>query len=215
MGEAALNVVYTINRLPTSILHNLSPFKKLFGQPPDYSVLKPFGCACFMLLQPHEHTKLQPRARLCCLLGYGNKHKEFQYWDPISNRLCISRHVVFWENTMFSSLSKFHHSIQTDYFFFTNSLIDLFPIPNPGDSYALTDNSLPHDPPESVPAVDPAPAPATTPANSLRRSTRVRETPYSLADFHCYSAIATLHEPRSYREASTDPLWQQAMSEEL
>jgi hypothetical protein len=105
---------------------------------------------------------------------------------------------------MFSSLSKFYYSIQTDYFFFTNSSIDLFQSPNPGDSDALTDNSLPHDPPKSVPAVDPAPA--TTPANPLCRSTRVRETRYSLTDFHCYSAIATLHEPRSYREASNDPL---------
>jgi hypothetical protein len=91
----------------------------------------------------------------------------------------------------------------------------LFPSPNPGDSDALTDNSLPHDPPEFIPAVDPAPVPTTTPINPLRRYTRVRETPHSLADFHCYSVIATLHEPRSYREASIDPLWQQATSEEL
>jgi hypothetical protein len=187
----------------------------LFGQPPDYSVLKPFGCACFVLLQPHEHTKLQPQARLCCLLGYGNEHKGFRCWDPISNRLRISRHVVFWENTTFSSFSKFHHSVQTDSFFFTNSSIDLFSSTNPGDSSALTDNSLPHDPLESVPAVDPALVPATTPVNPLHRSTRVRETPHSLAYFHCYSAITTLHEPRSYREASTDPLWQQTMSEEF
>jgi hypothetical protein len=116
---------------------------------------------------------------------------------------------------MFSCLSKFHHSVQTDSFFFTNSSIDLFSSTNPGDSSALTDNSLPHDPPESVPAVDPALVPATTPVNPLHRSTRVRETPHSLAYFHCYFAITTLHEPRSYREASTDPLWQQTMSEEF
>ena len=87
---------------------------------------------------------------------------------------------------MFSSLSNFHHSVQTDSSFFTNSSIDLFPSANPSDSDALTDNSLPHDPPESVPVVDPAPVPAPTPVNPLRRSTRVRETPHSLADFHCY-----------------------------
>jgi len=77
---------------------------------------------------------------------------------------------------MFSSLSKFHHFVQTDFFFFTNSSTDLFPSPNPGDSDALTNNSLQCDPHESVPAVDPAPAPTTTPANPLCRSTRVRET---------------------------------------
>ena len=96
---------------------------------------------------------------------------------------------------MFSFLSKSYHSVQTASFFFINSSIDLFLSPNPGDSDALIDKSLPHDPHESIPAVDPTPTPATTPANPLRSSTRVRETPHSLADFHCYSAIATLHEP--------------------
>lgn len=36
-----------------------------------------------------------------------------------------------------------------------------------------------------------------------------------LYNYHCYSAIATLHEPHSFREDSTNPLWQQAMFEEL
>ena len=49
-GEATLNVVYTINQLPTINLQNLSPFEKLFGKSPEYSILKPFGCVCFVLL---------------------------------------------------------------------------------------------------------------------------------------------------------------------
>ncbi|KAL0541080.1 hypothetical protein IC582_021111 [Cucumis melo] len=65
-GEAALTSVYTINRLPSSVLQNISPFERLYGTPPNYSNLKVFGCACFVLLHPHEHTKLEPRARLYC-----------------------------------------------------------------------------------------------------------------------------------------------------
>ena len=38
-------------------------------------------------------------------------------------------------------------------------------------------------------------------------STRVRSIPAHLLDYHCYTALATLHEPHTYREASTDPLW--------
>ena len=52
-GEAALTAIYCINRVPTLVLQNLSPFEKLFGKPPDYSILEPFGCACFVLVQPH------------------------------------------------------------------------------------------------------------------------------------------------------------------
>ncbi|KAL4022729.1 hypothetical protein IC575_016474 [Cucumis melo] len=126
-GEAALTSVYTINRLPSSVLQNISPFEKLYGTPPNYSNLKTFGCACFVLLHPHEHTKLEPRARLCCFLGYGTEHKGFRCWDPLSNRLRISRHVTFWEHIMFSRLSSFHTSFSSPQPFFTNTSIDLFP----------------------------------------------------------------------------------------
>ncbi|KAL4028540.1 hypothetical protein IC575_011737 [Cucumis melo] len=112
-GEVALTSVYTINRLPSSILQNISPFERLYGTPPNYSNLKVFGCTCFVLLHPHEHTKLEPRTRLYCFLGYGTEHKGFNCWDPLSNRLRISCHVTFWEHTMFSRLSSFHTSFSS------------------------------------------------------------------------------------------------------
>ena len=48
-----------------------------------------------------------------------------------------------------------------------------------------------------------------------RHSTPVRSIPIHLLDYHCYTTLATLHESHTYREASTDPLWQIAMKEEL
>ena len=48
-----------------------------------------------------------------------------------------------------------------------------------------------------------------------RHSTRVRSIPTHLLDYHYYTALTTLHEPHTYREASTDPLWQIEMKEEL
>ena len=40
-----------------------------------------------------------------------------------------------------------------------------------------------------------------------RHLTQVRSIPAHLLDYHCHTALATLHEPRIYREASIDPLW--------
>jgi hypothetical protein len=94
-GEAALTVVYTINHLPSSALQNVSPFERLYGTPPSYFSLRFFGCACFVLLHPHKYFKLEPRSRLCCFLRYGIEHKGYHCWDPISQRLRISLHVVF------------------------------------------------------------------------------------------------------------------------
>ncbi|KAL4028792.1 hypothetical protein IC575_012003 [Cucumis melo] len=201
-----------------TVIHNISPFERLYGTPPTYSHLKVFGCACFVLLHSHEHTKLEPRARLCCFLGYGTEHKGFRCWDPISQRLRISRHVTFWEHRMFSSLSSFHASLSSPHSFFTDPSTPLFPTPDsPSNTTSCppltselteshTTSALPDLP--SVPCEEPEHAP-------VRRSTRVRETPSHLKEYHCFSTIMSLVEPSSYKEASTNPLWQQAMDNEL
>ena len=58
------------------------------------------------------------------------------------------------------------------------------------------------------------PSPESPVAFELRRSTWVSTPPY-LIDYHCSCALATLYVPHTYRKAHTDPLWQQAMNEEL
>lgn len=43
---------YLINRLPTHILNNKSPFQRLIHTPPNYNRLKLFGCLCYPWLKP-------------------------------------------------------------------------------------------------------------------------------------------------------------------
>ena len=53
----------------------------------------------------------------------------------------------------------------------------------------------------------PAPAPPEDLAQDIppRHSTRVRSIPTQLLDYHYYTALATLHEPHTYRKAFTNP----------
>ena len=67
-------------------------------------------------------------------------------------------------------------------------------------------------PTNTTPAVDPV---DTSDSHALRRSHRVTTLPSHLRDFHCFSILASLQEPQTFREASSNPLWQQAMKEEL
>ena len=94
-GETALTAVYTINRCPSPIVQNQTPYDPLFGSFPSYDSLRVFGCVWFVLLQDHERNKLQSRSRLCCFLGYGIGQKGYRCYDPISKCLRVSRHVVF------------------------------------------------------------------------------------------------------------------------
>ncbi|KAL5859844.1 hypothetical protein ACOSQ4_001140 [Xanthoceras sorbifolium] len=210
-GEAALTAVYTINRIPSPTTYNKSPFELLYGQSPDYSSLRVFGCACFVSLLPYERTKLQPRARLCCFLGYGISEKRFRCYDPISHCLRVSCHVEFWEHGPFTSLQQFPASSSFESPIFTDLVLPLYPelVEDSSTSTASPDDSSPvlssaSDPP----VLDPV-APASHESHigpELRRSTRVSIPPSYLTDYHCSFALATLYEPRTYCEAHTDPL---------
>uniref|UniRef100_A0A2N9HLJ3 Integrase catalytic domain-containing protein n=1 Tax=Fagus sylvatica TaxID=28930 RepID=A0A2N9HLJ3_FAGSY len=43
-GEAALTAVYTINRCPSPVIQNTTPYERLFGTTPNYSLLKGYRC---------------------------------------------------------------------------------------------------------------------------------------------------------------------------
>ena len=57
-GEAALTANYTINRCPSPIVQNQTPYNLLFGSSPSYDLLRVFRCVYFVLLQDHERSKL-------------------------------------------------------------------------------------------------------------------------------------------------------------
>lgn len=82
----------------------LLPFEVCFHQKHDYFALRPFGCTCFVLLSPHECSKLSPNAVICHFLGYGMEHKGFKCFDPKAICLRVSYHVSFRKHIAFYSL---------------------------------------------------------------------------------------------------------------
>jgi hypothetical protein len=93
--ESFTTAVYLINRLPTAVLKNKTPFQVLLNKILDYSMLRIFGCACYPLLRPYTSHKLQFRSKQCIFLGYSSNHKGYRCLDPSTNRVYLSRHVVF------------------------------------------------------------------------------------------------------------------------
>jgi hypothetical protein len=205
-GEAALTAVYTINRCLSLIIQNTTQYKRLFGTAPNYSLLKVFGYVCFVLLQPHEHTKLQPRSQLYCFLGYGLEENGYRCYDPVAKRLQVSRHVVFWEYKMFYSLPLFstgNSDSQAD------PLPDLFPdIPSPStesvnpisDESPLadptSDESLTADPTfDESPLSAPTANHVNTTAPEPRRSHRVNTLPSHLVAFIAFLPLTPFVKP--------------------
>ena len=82
---------------------------------------------------------------------------------------------------------------------------------SPNDSSSIF--SLAYDPLVLNPVAPPSPKPPIGP--DICHFTQVSVPPPYLTDYCCSFALATFYEPHTYREAHTEPFWQQAMSKEL
>jgi hypothetical protein len=129
--EAFTNATYLINRLPTCVIDNLCPLERLFKTPPNYSMLRIFGCACWPHLQPYNKHKLSFRSKPCVFIGYSSIHKGYKCLDMETGHVYISRDVVFDENVFAFAKpsSNVDHPIQGSSIFNqdTNHLYNLFP----------------------------------------------------------------------------------------
>ena len=120
-GKATLRIIYAINHIPSPVIQNQTQYECFFGSPLDYHHLCSFSSACLILLQPHEHNKLESRSRLCCFLDYGETQKGYRCYNPTSHRFRIPCNVVFWEHRFFVELSYFRASLSSSF------VLDLFP----------------------------------------------------------------------------------------
>lgn len=92
---AFTTATYLINRLPTPNLSMESPFQKLFGEAPNYSQLRVFGCLCFSWLRPYTSHKLEDRSTPCVFIGYSQTQSAYLCLQPSTGRIYVSRHVKF------------------------------------------------------------------------------------------------------------------------
>ena len=73
--HAISTATYLINRLPTPLLTNKSPYELLYSKLPDYLFLKTLGCVCFPFTRPYNKHKFDFKSVPCVFLGYDNKYK--------------------------------------------------------------------------------------------------------------------------------------------
>jgi Reverse transcriptase (RNA-dependent DNA polymerase) len=195
------SVNFVINRLPSTHTTPVSPFQKLFQQKLDYDFLHTIGCACFPLLRPYTEHKLQPRSEECVFMGYSQQHKGYRCLHLPTQKVFISRHVIFNETQFpFKNVSE-------------PSLSPLQPLP----SHSLT----------ILPSSHPSPSfPGTsTPPPSLTSSTHYMQTrhktnslkPRLFPNHQVYTTAVTSTEvePTGYTSAAKFPHWRQAMASEL
>jgi hypothetical protein len=77
----------------------------LFGSMPSYEHLRVYGCTYYPNTTATAPYKLSPCSIRCVFLGYSADHKGYHCLDLSTNRLIVSRHVVFDEDSFLLAAS--------------------------------------------------------------------------------------------------------------
>ncbi|GJW56756.1 retrotransposon protein, putative, ty1-copia subclass [Tanacetum coccineum] len=97
-AEAASTACYLINMSLSTAIDKTIPIEVWSNSPANYEDLRVFGCIAY----PHaDNGKLDPRAVKCIFLGYKSRVKGYKLWCPETEKVVISRNVIFNEQKMF------------------------------------------------------------------------------------------------------------------
>ena len=80
-AEAIHTATYVHNRSATSLLKEVTPFKRLFGRKPDVSNLRVFGCIALKHIPDAKRSKLDKKSSKCVFVGYPEGTKGYKLYN--------------------------------------------------------------------------------------------------------------------------------------
>jgi len=98
LGDCVLAAAYIINRLPSSVLNNKTPFEMLMNESPTYDQFRTFGCLAIASNPSRTHDKFDSRGVPCVFLGYPHLKKGYKLMNPITKQFFVCRDVQFYEH---------------------------------------------------------------------------------------------------------------------
>ena len=94
-AEAVHTAVHILNRCPTKALKEKTRVETWSEIKPSVSHFKIFGCICYAHVPAEKRTKLDEKSQKCVFLGYSDVTKVYRLLHVKTNKLVISRDVIF------------------------------------------------------------------------------------------------------------------------
>nr|GFA98389.1 putative RNA-directed DNA polymerase [Tanacetum cinerariifolium] len=94
----ALNwCIHILNQSPTSALEDCTPEEKWSDRKPSVGYFRIFGCVVHVHIPKEKRKKLDDRSLKCVMFSVSEKSKAYRLYDPVNNKIVISKDVVFKE----------------------------------------------------------------------------------------------------------------------
>nr|GFC07462.1 putative ribonuclease H-like domain-containing protein [Tanacetum cinerariifolium] len=96
-GECILTVAYIINRLPSKVIKNKTPYELVWNEEPKYEDLRIFGCLAYFKNTNTKGDKFEEKGKPRVFWGYPQGIKGYKIYDIKSKKIVVSRDVLFLE----------------------------------------------------------------------------------------------------------------------
>ncbi|GJY40225.1 ribonuclease H-like domain, reverse transcriptase, RNA-dependent DNA polymerase [Tanacetum coccineum] len=97
-AEAVRHAIYILNSVPIKALEDITPYEAIKQRKPNLENLRVFGCIAYAKVPSQHLTKLDDKSTKMVYLGNEQGSKAFRLFDPTTQRICVSRDVMFKEN---------------------------------------------------------------------------------------------------------------------
>jgi hypothetical protein len=97
-AEAVSTTVYLQNRCYTTSVMEKTPFEAFTRRKPGVKHLKVFGCLCYTHIPSSLRQKWDSKAGKGVFVGYGSCEKGYRVYDLKSEKIVLSRSVIFSED---------------------------------------------------------------------------------------------------------------------
>ena len=104
--EASKTTIYVHNRISHSALWNKTPEERFFGENPEVSHLKIFGCHVYIHIPKEKSSKLDPSGKKGLFIVYSEKSKSYRIYIPRYRQIELSIDVTFDKITSFRKSKK-------------------------------------------------------------------------------------------------------------
>ncbi|KAJ4820349.1 polyprotein [Rhynchospora pubera] len=188
-AEAVATAVYLLNLSPTKAVMNRTPYEAWFERKPIVSHLRIFGCVAYTLVNSHSRKKLDAKSEKCIFIGYCIQSKGYRLYNPETQKIIISRNVMFDENTSWRWNSE-------------------------GAEASI---SLPDDEDEGSKEPQPETNTLPKPIQVYRRrgNQPSQEKTKTLQELYATTQVLMVADPDCFEEAAEKEEWRQAMDEEM